>query len=275
MKYQRIILVTVGLFATITCVYSMFVGKQSMESGSTKPPCSNVAPETMNLQFTSVDLKYDLTDQAIHQNLLLEFSAIHTDMVSAKGSIRHLSNILQNADQITDESRRPYMKLTQSSSECTGSISHEFSHTEVGDCIVYDIPMLRVPLERLELDIRSMKASINNTQLCWNAIILVNDTANIVIDDDAEISCECSWCAVSKSSVDGSYVAARTYAVDDELFFEEVENTSSGTVADDDEGLSFVINYEKADTPPSLDKPIYRFPDEVPSLSWDAPIIIK
>ena len=253
----------------------MFVGKQSMESGSTKPPCSNVAPETMNLQFTSVDLKYDLTDQAIHQNLLLEFSAIHTDMVSAKGSIRHLSNILQNADQITDESRRPYMKLTLSSSECTGSISHKFSHTEVCDYIVYDIPMLRVPLERLELDIRSMKASINNTQLCWNAIILVNDIGNIVIDDDAEISCECSWCAVSKSSVDGTYVAARTYAVDDELFFEEVENTSSGTVADDDEGLSFVINYEKADTPPSLDKPIYRFPDEVPSLSWDAPIIIK
>lgn len=275
MKYQRIILVTVGLFATITCVYSMFIGKQSMESGSTKPPCSNVAPETMNLQFTSVDLKYDLTDQASHQNLLLEFSAIHTDMVSAKGSIRHLSNILQNADQITDESRRPYMKLTLSSSECTGSISHKFSHTEVCDYIVYDIPMLRVPLERLELDIRSMKASINNTQLCWNAIILVNDIGNIVIDDDAEISCECSWCAISKSSVDGTYVAARTYAVDDELFFEEVENTSSGTVADDDEGLSFVINYEKADTPPSLDKPIYRFPDEVPSLSWDAPIIIK
>lgn len=275
MKYQRIILVTVGLFATITCVYSMFVGKQSMESGSTKPPCSNVATGRTSLQFTSIDLRYDLTDQANHQNLLLEFSAIHPDMISAKGSIRHLSNILQNADLITDESRRPYMKLTQSSSECTGSISHEFSCTEVSDYFVHNIPILGALLERLELDIRSMKASINNTQLCWNAIILVNDIANIVIDDDAEISCECSWCAVSKSSVDGTYVAARTYAVDDELFFEEVENTSSGTVADDDDGLSFVINYEKADTPPSLDKPIYRFPDEVPSLSWDAPIIIK
>ena len=117
--------------------------------------------------------------------------SIHPDMISAKGSIRHLSNILQNADLITDESRRPYMKLTQSSSECTGSISHEFSCTEVSDYFVHNIPILGALLERLELDIRSMKASINNTQLCLNAIILVKDIANIVIDDDAEISCEC------------------------------------------------------------------------------------
>ena len=144
MKHQRIILVIVGLFVTITSAYSIFVGKPEIGSGSTKPPCSNVATGRTSLQFTSIDLRYDLTDPANHQNLLLEFSAIHPDMISAKGSIRHLSNILQNADLITDESRRPYMKLTQSSSECTGSISHEFSCTEVSDYFVHNIGILYI-----------------------------------------------------------------------------------------------------------------------------------
>ena len=67
MKHQRIILVIVGLFVTITSAYSIFVGKPEIGSGSTKPPCSNVATGRTSLQFTSIDLRYDLTDQANHQ----------------------------------------------------------------------------------------------------------------------------------------------------------------------------------------------------------------
>ena len=268
------ILIILGLFSALTYAYSAFVGKSNVAPGITKQPCDQMFPGTMNLQFSSVNLKYDLTDQPSHENLLLEFATFHPDMVSSKGSITHLSNILVNRDLVANVSSRPKVELSLSSSECTGSLSKNFEPSEIGDYIVYNIPAFGTLLEKIELDVRSVKSSINNTQLCWNAIILVSDINNIVIDDDAEISCECSWCAVSKSYLNGYYVAARVCSVDDELIYEEIENSNSATISNDSE-LIFKINYENKWVPPYLDKPIFRYPDEVPSLSWDAPVLIN
>lgn len=270
------LLLTLAAISLSSVCFGGLKPRPPQDSGTAPQPqtCEEMFKgKTMNLALSSVNLKYDLSKCSYSIPVLHELMAYHYEIMEPKGSIRYLSTILNRRDDMADQDRQPSIKATFSSSICSQAITKTFEPYEVGNLEVKNIPAFGSHLEKLVMSIKSIKTATNGAQLCWEANLSLNNLADIKVDADSKLDCECSWFSYVKTIIRDDRIGVREVYHGDNITLQEVANT--GMTLKRGGNVEYIISDDMPCISPILEQPICAEGRIVEDLQWDAPLLLE
>lgn len=275
--YVVYLLIAVAICLSSVC-FCGFKANPPQGGGGSVPRTPQTCEEmfkdkTMNLSLSSVNLKYDLTNCVFGDAVWHELMEYHYEIMEKKGSIKYLSTILNRRDDMADEARKPSIKATLSSSICYNGITKTFEPDEVIGLLIKNVPAFGVHLEKLVLSIKTIKTIANEAQLCWEANIPVKNMADIRIDADSKLNCECSWFSYLKTIIGGNRIGVREIRSGEKVFYKEIENTGMALKTCDD--VEYKIAEDVLDVSPILKRPIYTEGRVADDVRWEVPMLVE
>lgn len=244
---------------------------ESCNSGSGSGSGSSSGPKYETLQFSEINLHYDLTPPndpwRSYMDDVNELAYYHgLDGARMKGTITSFYEIVRYAHEFSDV-RRPEIRFSFNRTE--ESCDLVFKQSDVGDTYLSNVPVY-TDINTLTISIKSIVTTVHQAQLCWSKTIDLYGSSWHSLDN-ANLS-------VSTKMSLPSYT--KCIGAPDELFVRPVNGkyrlAAYGELSlSEDDRYVLYSDDELTLFSSTLQKPIYYEGEFISDRQWSEPIILQ